>query len=373
MGFVLFAGIELLLFAINSMVDFKDKKQFNIAAGLMFFIMFVFAALRGSGDADYYNYLWFARDIGTDLGKVFDGSYPVEFAFRLASFVVNVLGLSRQFVIILMNLASILPIAYISIKESYNPFLSAIVFLPIFIQFDMQTSRTASAIGLAFMAAYLFIKGRKFGGFIFFVLSFFFHKSALIVLPFLVLLNFRISNGFKVFTSIIALGLSLFSMSFFRIIQRLVSAMGLGIISRKIENYAFSGYFAQEMHIIDPRIIFMAMLFVFSIMYFGKDSFAKNSIEEVASKAIWYGLVVFLVFRASTAVAFRFGNFFTVYQLIFLPVLIRESRRIDKSGLFFIILSIIFFVIPYAIFLMNKAPAYDFFFTNPNAIHSLTV
>ena len=32
----------------------------------MFFIMFVFAGVRGSGDADYYNYLWFVKDLGVD-------------------------------------------------------------------------------------------------------------------------------------------------------------------------------------------------------------------------------------------------------------------------------------------------------------------
>ena len=81
--------------------------------------------------------------------------------------------------------------------------------------------------------------------------------------------------------------------------------------------------------------------------------------------------MVLLIFRSSTAVAFRFGNFFTIYQLIFIPKIIKEAKLDDKLGLFFIALAIIIFTLPYAGFLMAKAPTYDFFFSNLNALHSL--
>lgn len=70
MGFALFTTIELLIFLIGQAIDFKNKKQLNILAGLMFFIMFVFAGVRGSGDADYYNYLWFVKDLGVDYTSI---------------------------------------------------------------------------------------------------------------------------------------------------------------------------------------------------------------------------------------------------------------------------------------------------------------
>ena len=121
----------------------------------MFFVMFLMAAFRGSGDGDYYNYLWFAKDIGRDFSKVLNFSYPVEFSFRLASFFINLLGLSRQWVIILMNFLSLAPTAYVVYKKSRLPFLSSLIFIPVFLQFDMQTSRTATSIGLGLLAMYL--------------------------------------------------------------------------------------------------------------------------------------------------------------------------------------------------------------------------
>ena len=83
MGFFLFFTLELLLFLCFSLIDFKTAYQKNLAAFSMFFLMFIFAAARGSGDADYYNYLWFAKDIGTDFAKVMNFSYPVEFSLSL--------------------------------------------------------------------------------------------------------------------------------------------------------------------------------------------------------------------------------------------------------------------------------------------------
>lgn len=372
MGFALFTTIELLLFLINQSIDFKNKKQLNIACLLMFLIMFVFAALRGSGDGDYYNYLWFVKDLGNDYRKIFDFTYPVEFAFRFFAVLINMIGISRQWVIVIMNLCSILPIAYITIKESADPFLSAIIFLPIFIQFDMQTSRTASAIGLSMMASFFLAKKKYLRALFFFAFSLAFHKSALIILPFLILINFRIGNFFKLFTAGLAFGVSIFSIIVFRLVSIIVGAMGLGIISRKIDTYVFSGgIFAFPMKLYDPRIIFALLLFLFSIMYFSKYTLRKDSFIEISSKAMWFGLIVFLVFRSSTAVAFRFGNFFTIYQLIFIPEIIKEAKKDDKLGVFIIALAIILFILPYAGFLMAKAPAYDFFFSNLNAIHSL--
>ena len=373
MGFSLFALIELLLFSINSTIDFKNKKYRNIAALMMFLFMLIFAGIRGSGDADYYNYLWFVKDIDKDLSKLFEFTYPVEFAFRFFALVVNFLGLSRQWVIVIMNLFSIIPITYISIKESEDPFLAAIIFLPIFIQFDMQTSRTASSIGLGLLSVYMRIKSKKIKSILAFLCSVAFHKAGFIVLPFLFLINFNIGKTFKLITVGIAFVISIFSLYVFRLISMIVGTMGLSVISRKIDTYVFSGgLFAFPMKIYDPRILFMLLLFAFSILYFKDHRFNKNSMQEVSIKAMYFGLIVFLVFRSSTAVAFRFGNFFSIYQIFFIPLILKESRYIkDRLGYFIICLSIVFFIIPYAGFLMNKAPAYDFFFTNKNAIHSL--
>ncbi len=371
MGFTLFTLSQLSLFLINNSIKFKDKKSKNLAAGLMFFIMFALAAFRGSGDADYYNYLWFAKDIGEDFSKVLNFSYPVEFAFRIFSYLINVLGISRQWIIVLMNALSILPVAYISIKKSKNPFLSAIIFLPIFIQFDMQTARTATAVGLGLLSIDYFTEKKFLKSLLFFIFAMTFHRASVILLPFLFFMAFDMGRFFKVITAGIALVASVFSSLMFKILAQILSAVGLGRMATKVLNYTFTGQFAGAMKFYDPRIIFAAALFITSLMYFKKKEYSKFSIEEASIKAIWFSLVVLLVFRSSTAIAFRFSTFFTILQIIYIPMVMEKIRNIDKLACFLIGLSIVVFLIPYAIFLMAKAPSYDFFFTNLNAIHSL--
>lgn len=371
MGFTLFMLSQLSLFLINTFIKFKDERERRILAGLMFFIMFIFAAIRGSGDADYYNYLWFAKDIGTDFSKVLNFSYPVEFSFRLFSYFLNVAGLSRQWIIVIMNALSIIPVAYISLRKSRNPFLSAIIFLPIFIQFDMQTARTATAVGLGLICINYFAERKRIRSLVFFILAMSFHRSSIILLPFLFFMCFEIGNFFKILTAGAALAVSLFSALVFRLMANILSAIGLSRMATKIVSYTFTGKFAQSMAFYDPRIIFVLLLFATSLMYFNKKSFNKWTMEEVSIKAIWFSLLVLLVFRSSTAIAFRFSTFFTILEIIYIPLVIDEIKEIDELGRFLIGLSVVAFLIPYAIFLMVKAPAYDFFFTNLNAIHSL--
>lgn len=372
MGFFIFASIEIILFIINSCINFSKSKQKHISLGFMFFVMFIFAALRGSGDGDYYNYLWFTRDIGTDFSKVLNFSYPVEFSFRFLSYLVNLFGMSRQWVIVIMNLFSILPTAYLIAKKSDNPFLSAIIFLPIFIQFDMQTSRTATAIGLGLMAIYENTKKNYFLTSLFFVFSFSFHRSSIILLPFLILMHCDIKRNIKIFTVGLAFVLSVFSKLMLKVFAKILSAIGFGRMSIKIISYTFEGRFASSMSFMDPRIIFALLLFITSLMYYENNSFKKLSIKDTNIKAVWFSLIVFLLFRSSTAIAFRFATFFTILQTLYIPMVIKDIRKLDKLGAFMISLSILAFIIPYWIYLMIEAPPYDLFFTNLNAIISLT-
>ena len=136
-------------------------------------------------------------------------------------------------------------------------------------------------------------------------------------------------------------------------------------------NYTFDGRFAKEMSFVDPRILFALFLFFTSLIYFNKKQIKKMSIEDISIKAIWFCAIVLLVFRSSTAIAFRFSNFFGIFQLLYIPILVKKLRKEDEYVHFLVYLSIFVYILPYAIFLMAKAPAYEFFFTNEQAILSL--
>ncbi|MDY3007062.1 EpsG family protein [Anaerococcus porci] len=372
MGFLMFTTIQLVLYAINSMISFDKKKERNIAIILMFSVFLIFSALRGTGDSDYYNYLYFARDIGTDFSKIFQSSYPVEIGFRVFAYIFNLLGISRQAIIILMNVLSIVPTTYVIIKESDNPFLSALIFMPIFIQFDMQTSRTASAIGLGMMSVYMMVNKKYIKSIFFLLFAMSFHKSTVILIPFFLILHIDFSHAFKVFALGLSLLVSIFSKQLLGITSQILENIGMGRMSAKILTYTFQGRFAKEMSFIDPRILFAIFLFLTSIIYYNRNEIKKFTIEDASIKAIWFCAVVLLTFRSSTAIAFRFSNFFTIFQMLYIPMLLKKIKIYDQYTYFLVYLSIFVYILPYAVFLMVNAPSYGFFFTNEQAILSLT-
>lgn len=372
MGFLMFTTIQIVLYAINSMISFDKKKEKNIAAILMFLVFLIFSALRGTGDSDYYNYLYFVRNIDTDFSKVFQSTYPVEIGFRIFAYIFNLLGISRQAIIILMNVLSIVPTTYVIVKESENPFLSALIFMPIFIQFDMQTSRTASAIGLGMLSVYMMVNKKYIKSIFFLLFAISFHKSAVILIPFLIILHIDFSHVFKVFALGLSLFVSILSKQFLGIASQILSVIGMGRMSAKIMTYTFGGRFAKEMSFIDPRILFAIFLFLTSIIYYKRNEIKKFTIEDASIKAIWFTAIVLLTFRSSTAIAFRFSNFFAIFQMLYIPMLLKKIKKLDPYTHFLVYLSIFVYILPYAIFLMAKAPSYGFFFTNEQAILSLT-
>lgn len=270
-----------------------------------------------------------------------------------------------------MNFLSIVPVSYVVIKKSVNPFLSAIIFLPVFLQFDMQTSRTATGIGLGLLTIYLACEKKRVKSLLSLILAISFHKSAMILIPFLIYLEFDLTNIGKSLIVILSLGISIFSKLIFGLLAKAFSAVGLSRLASKIITYTFEGKFAYGMKIYDPRIIFFFLLFIVSIMYLDKKSFEDDRMAKASVKGMFFGLCVMLVFRSSTAIAFRFSSYFVVLEMIYMPLMIRKLKDEDPLAAFLLILSILVFIIPYAVDIATSAPAYDFFFTSKMALESL--
>ncbi|MDO4594598.1 MAG: EpsG family protein [Tissierellia bacterium] len=356
----------MLIAFSSSLIKFENRIQKAFVAIFMFLIMLFFAAMRGTGEGDYFNYLHFAQVIKYWY-QVTNPHFPVEIGFRFIAFVINSLDLSRQWVIAIMNILSIVPVIYITGKKSYNPIVSALVFLPFLLQFDMQTSRTATAMGMGLMAFYFNSQRKFFKTILFTILAISFHKSALIIIPMLFIAYIEFSRIFKIISIMFAFVISLRARMFIDLFIKIIQSVGLSSVAAKIQRYTYGEDFAFAMKIIDPRILFALFLFITSLMYFENKDFKKASLEDVSIKAMWISLGLLLVFRQSTAVSFRLSSFYGLLEIIYIPLVIEKIKRFDPLGSFFIKASIGVYIIPYAIFLAMKAPAYDFFFSNPQA------
>ena len=203
------------------------------------------------------------------------------------------------------------------------------------------------------------------------VLAISFHKSAVILIPFLIYLEIDLSNITKCVIVFISLIISVFSKVFFGIAANIFTKIGLSRLARKVITYTFEGKFAYGMKLYDPRIIFFFLLFIVSLMYLDKNSFKDDRMAKASVKGMVFGLCVMLVFRSSTAIAFRFSSYFAVLEMFYIPLMVQKLKYKDSLAAFLLLLSIVVFLIPYAIDIATSAPAYDFFFTNPMAIESL--
>lgn len=360
MGFLIFFTVEFSLFFLSTLIRFRNKKEKNIFAIMMFIFMFFFSALRGTGDGDYYNYLVFSKNIN-EFKDIFNFNYPVEIGFRITAFIVHLFNGSNQRTIATMNFLSIIPTTYVVLKKSYDPIMSAIIFLPFFLQFDMQTSRTATAMGMGILAIYFNSEKKYLKSFFSFLVSVSFHSAAVVVLPFLFLMHINISRIFKGISSIFAFFLSLKSSLIIDIAVKMFLLLGFDFFANKLFRYTYGEQFAYPMKIYDPRIIMILALFITTLMYFSKDDIKKLSFEDASVKSIRVAFIIFMIFRFSTLVSFRLSSFFSIMEIFYIPFVIEKIKKIDEKGAFFIKLSIVLFILPYAIFLVSKYPAYKIF------------
>ena len=139
-----------ILIAVILISQIKVHKRSNqtYKLFLMFVGLFIFAAIRGSGSGDYFNYLIFSKYV-TNFGDVASKSIPMEIGFRFMSYINNILGFHEQTVIAAMNFISLLCTYKFIKKYSPDKVLSVLLFLPLFLQYDMHASRTAVAMGIS--------------------------------------------------------------------------------------------------------------------------------------------------------------------------------------------------------------------------------
>ena len=101
-------------------VRIRRKGRRELALLLSFLVLFLFAAMRGNGRGDYFNYLKFASYVTTPE-VLWNPSFPTELGFRIIAYIVNQAGLHLQAVIAAMNRLACLD-TYRFVRE-YHPML----------------------------------------------------------------------------------------------------------------------------------------------------------------------------------------------------------------------------------------------------------
>ena len=146
-----------LLFTLAIATLFDGKKIDKILFIILTFVMLLFSAFRvggvGLGDYDAYLRLYLLTDT---FEKVINPEVHAEIGFRFISFLGNFFGFGEQYIIIVMAMLALIPVAYMIYKYSPYKILSLIVWMPYFLTMNMHSSRTsvAASFGLLFISLY---------------------------------------------------------------------------------------------------------------------------------------------------------------------------------------------------------------------------
>ncbi len=173
---------------------FIKLKRFNRATYIFLFILLVII----SGCRDY--------SVGTDTSNylnMFIGK--VSYSFRAVEiswyFLMEIIP-SYRIVLLISSILILLPIFYISKKESINPYYSILLFILLYyLCYSFNITRQFVANSILMLSFYFFIKNHFFKAILFAIFAISFHLSALIPLLFFPLS--RIKYNYKLFLILI--------------------------------------------------------------------------------------------------------------------------------------------------------------------------
>lgn len=310
---IILVGLLLLQFI---KVEAKKDRYLYIAACLT---LYLFAILRGNGDGDYFTYREYSTYIQT-FSDLFNNDFPMEFGFRLLSFIKNKLGLNSQWIIVFMNTLSLFIIFYCMKKVSKDKYLSLLLFIPYYLTLDMHASRIAIAVAIGLYSMLCLINKKNILFFLLVFISSLFHKSALILLIIYLISKIKLKTIFT--CSMILILLSVF-VNIPMIIIRVLSYTPLSNFAYRLDLYINDIRYGYPMSIIDPRII-LFILVIFNAVLIYK---YLNENQCYFLKILITGVTVLLVFHNSTFLALRLSAYFTIITLCLIPEIISIINR----------------------------------------------
>lgn len=336
-------------------IKFNKKTERNVNFILIMLILFLFAGLRGNGKGDYFNYLQYSTYIQS-LSDVFWFDFPMEIGFRILAFVGNYLRLDSQFVIIAMNFISLSCIYKFLKWHSVDWCYSTILFIPIFLQFDMHAARSAVAISLCTIAYHYLLSDNLKKFFLFNLLAMCFHQSAIIFILSIFCKKIRIGLNFSIML-IVVVFLFTTVFDFDQIIIEILQMLGFQNYANGYRSYASSIEYGYAFSLFDPRFPMILAIFLFS-----KLSMDKSSLDEiVTSNLLLFNILLLLILRQHTSIALRMSAYFNIYTITAIPNAIRHIKGNDNKLYYKCIIGVLYIIftgfllidnIPYKVFFM---------------------
>lgn len=302
---------------IRQIYDFRVK--------LSMFVTFLFAALRGNGNGDYFTYLERSKAI-TSIQKVFDNNLDMGYGYTFICYIVNKLGLNIQFVIILMNaLCSILVYKLIT-EYSKDYMLSVLIYLSFFLQFDMHATRSALAVYLVAYSYHYLLNKEPARYFLFVFLAVLVHPTAIVGL--LLLLSDKKINRSMEIISILFLIIMSFVINFDGLIMAILNGLNLGYFTNKFGTYSLNNVYGYRFAIYDIRLLICIGLLIIGSSIIRK----PNSNQHRLLNINYFCIIIMIILSQHSIMVQRIATFFNVFSILLIPEIYKTySDRISSE------------------------------------------
>lgn len=296
----------------------KDKKKFVILVGIQLFLILAMRDITMGVDMENYigGYKYISQMNFDGLvsslrpSGVSELVYPYfyENGYTILNWIVSHIGIGFHGLLVVCAGINIISVSYFIYKYSKNPWLSFVIFCTFgFFVYDFGILRQSLALSII-LWAYIFADKRKLIPMVLaFLLAFSFHRAAIIALPILALLYFRvkpITRKGLLYLLILTIPVVIFSGFIYNnIVVNVMDAM----------NRLYIGHEAG----INKRIV-MLLAVAFFMLFTFDFSKQKSRMSTIACYALMFS-VYFSIFGLYNETLNRASQFLSIFLVILVP------------------------------------------------------
>lgn len=293
-------AIYIVIFVVLLLLS--PLKKSNIFYFVIMLFLMVFAGLRGD-------------DVGVDTNQyhqIFDvvvggSDYNIEKGWIFFNRLVSWLGGNYTWLLIVTSFFILLPVSFVSIKESPYPFLSVFIFYSLhFYLGGFNIMRQYLAVSLLLCAYYLYYRKKIVWSVVFIAIAFSMHYSSLFALLIFVIGRIRISKRRIIIAMVLALIIGM------TITEQVISFVTFSEYSDLVSHRSSFGDALFNIFLWDALMV--------AIVLTTKEDFLET---------VWGKLFVLSILAFNATFTLQYGArlyaVFGIVQLIFLPQYIKEN------------------------------------------------
>src|SRR5699024_9737271 len=320
--------LGFLFESVNSMTRMKYNKKLSNSIYIVpsFLLLFFVFAFRDDFMVDYNNYVEIFDTINL-FGFIdsFTSGINIEFGYILLNRIIGIFTSNPVYLFAVTTLIILYGFYHQFNRYSVNIWLSVLMFATAGSYYaSFNITRQILAVAIVFIGSKYLYERKFFKYMIFIFLAFLFHKSALIMLPFYFILNFRIT-----LKNLFLFAVGSFSVIFlFQDILSLLQRIG---IYDNYTTYAY-GMWGQA----TTNVVLPVAFLVFAI-YNMKKLDSNNTVHRIWFNAtIFYA--VFNILALQIEMVERIGRFFAPYPLLLIPFLFSKMKNKNLRFIYIMVL-----------------------------------